>query len=369
MPSPGEAAAQAAFSGVLRYAQCWEDADVLLDGLDVQPDATVLSIASAGDNTLSLLTRQPGRVIAVDINPAQIAALELRVAAYRTLEHAELLELVGSRPSTRRIALYEQARECLTEMARTFWDARRGAITRGIGSAGRFEHYLALFRQWVLPLVHSRGSIEQLLAPRARADREVFYDAHWNTRVWRALFRGFFSEFMLGRLGRDPSFFRYVDGSVSAHLLARTRHALVTLDPAENPYVQWILLGRHAGALPHSLRPEHFDTIRDNLDRLEWHGASIDALCDAGVLHDIDCANLSNIFEYMSESSHARLLERIADASHPGTRLLYWNMMVPRSGAVTLPQRVRALPDLGSGLFARDKAFFYRALVVEEIIR
>jgi len=69
---------------ILRYAQCWEDADILVDGLDVQPGDTCLSIASAGDNTLSLLTRAPARVIAIDLNPTQIAALELRVAAYRT---------------------------------------------------------------------------------------------------------------------------------------------------------------------------------------------------------------------------------------------------------------------------------------------
>ena len=50
-----EAAANADFSRI-RYAQCWEDADVLLDALDVQPGDTCLSIASAGDNSLALLS-------------------------------------------------------------------------------------------------------------------------------------------------------------------------------------------------------------------------------------------------------------------------------------------------------------------------
>ena len=79
------------FSSTLRYAQCWEDADILLEALDIQPGDRCLSIASAGDNTLSMLASHPGRVIAVDLNPAQLAALELRVAAYRTLSHAELI--------------------------------------------------------------------------------------------------------------------------------------------------------------------------------------------------------------------------------------------------------------------------------------
>ncbi|MBA3888585.1 MAG: DUF3419 family protein, partial [Acidobacteria bacterium] len=53
-----EAAARADFSGI-RYAQVWEDADILLQGLDVQPGDTCLSIASAGDNALALLTKNP----------------------------------------------------------------------------------------------------------------------------------------------------------------------------------------------------------------------------------------------------------------------------------------------------------------------
>src|SRR5260370_2898809 len=96
-----EVAAKADFSAI-RYAQCWEDADVLLEALDVQPGHVCVSIASAGDNTLALLARRPERVIAVDLNPAQLACLELRVAAYRELNHEGLLELIGSRPSHRR---------------------------------------------------------------------------------------------------------------------------------------------------------------------------------------------------------------------------------------------------------------------------
>jgi len=51
----------------LAYAQCWEDADVLLEALDVQPGHCCLSIASGGDNTLALLARSPQRVVAIDM--------------------------------------------------------------------------------------------------------------------------------------------------------------------------------------------------------------------------------------------------------------------------------------------------------------
>ncbi len=54
-----EVATRAEFSQI-RYAQVWEDADILLEGLDVQPGDVCVSIASAGDNALALLTRDPG---------------------------------------------------------------------------------------------------------------------------------------------------------------------------------------------------------------------------------------------------------------------------------------------------------------------
>src|SRR5438093_13196 len=111
------------FSG-LRYAQCWEDADTLLEALDVRHGDDCLSIASAGDNTLALLTRHPARVLAVDLSPAQLACLELRVAAYRALSHPELLELLGSTPSARRKVLYGRCRPLLSPAARAFWDCR-----------------------------------------------------------------------------------------------------------------------------------------------------------------------------------------------------------------------------------------------------
>ena len=361
-----EVATRADFSR-LRYAQCWEDADVLLDGLDVQPGDNCLTVASAGDNTLSLLTRDPARVIAVDLSPAQIAALELRIAAYRELSHSELLELIGSRASLRRVALYARCRHLLSANALRFWDAQHGAIAHGIGGAGKFERYLAMFRTWMLPLVHSRARSTQLLRRTTEDGRRRFYRDHWDTRPWRALFRAFFSERVLGWLGRDPSFFRYAETSVADHLLTRVRHALTVLDPAVNPYLHWILTGEHSTALPHALREENFDAIRSRLDRVELHRTPLESLLASRTLPVLDRMNLSNIFEYVAPADFRGLLVQLAGAARSGARMLYWNMIVPRDGAAVAPTHLRTVPGLADELFARDKVCFYSALRVEEV--
>ncbi|MBI1917439.1 MAG: DUF3419 family protein [Planctomycetes bacterium] len=361
-----EVADKADFSGI-RYAQCWEDADVLVEGLDVRPGDVCLSIASAGDNSLALLTRNPSHVIALDLSPAQLACLELRVAAYRELLHPELLELIGSTLSTRRLDLYRRCRPLLTAAAREFWDAHPKEIAVGIGGAGKFERYFALFRRRVLPLVHVRRSVNALLHGGTRQQRVAFYDRQWDTCRWRLLFRVFFSRFVMGRMGRDPSFFTYVEGSVAERILGRAKHAVTELNPADNPYLQWIMTGRHTTALPMALRPEHFDTIRRNLDRLEWRCQSVEDFLQSQEPRSVDRFNLSDIFEYMSEDNYRRLLEQLVGRGHKGGRLAYWNMLVPRSRPDSMADRLRPLPELSQKLHLQDKAFFYSRFIVEEI--
>jgi S-adenosylmethionine:diacylglycerol 3-amino-3-carboxypropyl transferase len=326
-----------------------------------------VSIASAGDNTLALLIKRPSRVIALDLSPAQLACLELRVAAYRELTHPQLLELIGSRQSARRRQLYARCRRALSAVTRAFWDCRLDAIERGIGSVGKFERYFALFRERILPLIHSRATIEALLEPRRAEARRQFHDQQWDTWRWRALFRVFFSRSVMGRLGRDPEFFRYVDGDVAAVILERTTYALRELDPSTNPYVHWILTGTHSDALPCALREEHFDTIRANLDRLESQCLSFEQFLERSDATSIDRFNLSDVFEYVPIDHYHRTLESILRCGRRGGRLAYWNMLVPRRRPERLAEHLRSLDDVAETLHRSDRAFFYSAFRVEQI--
>ena len=351
----------------IRYAQCWEDADVLLEALAIQPGDVCVSICSGGDNTLSLLSRHPGRVIAVDLSTAQTACLELKVAAFRELTHPALLELVGARPSARRRQLYLRVRGALSGPARAVLDARMDDIERGLASSGKFERYFALFRERLLPLIHSRRRVEALFVPRAAPERRRFYRDEWNNRRWRLLFRVFFSRLVMGRLGRDPAFFRYVEGRVADRILARTEWALTELEPAQNPYLQWITLGRFATVMPHWLRPENFEPIRAGLDRLEIRVAPIEVVLGEAGDGTIDRFNMSDVFEYISPDASEQVFADIARTGRRGGRVVYWNMLAPRRSPTHLAHRLRPMTALSERLHRAAKTFFYSALVVEEI--
>lgn len=350
----------------IRYAQVWEDADVLAEALAVCPGDRVLSIGSAGDNALALLADDPAAVVAVDLNPAQIACLALRVAAFRTLEHAEVLQLVGSRPSRRRADLYARCRGALDADARSFWDARAAVIAAGVGTGGTFEHFFHLFRRRILPLAHPRRRVERLLAGAPTVDaRRVWYDAHWNTLRWRLLFRVATSRAVLGK-ARYPTAFSQVEGSAADRLLGRVREAVTATDPARNPYLQWVLSGTHADALPRYLRAEHFEAIRGRLDRLSWRLAPLDrALAEADA--PFTQFNLSDVFEYLPPDQADALFAAVAEAGAPGARLAHWSVLADRRPGPALGGRLVRLDALADRLHAVDKAPFYTAFHVHEV--
>jgi len=364
---PSEIQAKAEFTEI-RYAQVWEDADILVEGLALKPGFVGISISSAGDNALAMLAKGPSKLLALDLNPVQIACLQLRVAAYRELSHGELLELMGSRPSARREALYKRCRNQLSGDVRGFWDGHGDVIAAGIGTGGKFERYFRLFKDRIIPLIHSRKTVDALLKGGDLETRRAFYDNRWDTWRWRLLFKLFFSRFVMGRMGRDPEFFAYVEGSVADRILSRTKHALTELDTAANPYLHWILKGTHGDALPMALREENFDAIRSNLGALEWRVAPLEDALDELGKGAVDAYNLSDIFEYMGMEPYTALLERLADSGKPGARLAYWNMLAPRRRPESLKDRLRPLEPLAADLFKQDKAWFYSAFVVEEVV-
>lgn len=362
---------QASFE-ILRYAQCWEDADILVKALDIQPTDTCLSIASAGENSFSILASGAAKVIAIDMNPVQLHAVRLRMAAYQHLTHEQMLKLHGATSASvqERAVLYQAIRFSLPADTAAWWDSQSIDFFRfGYGSVGKFERYFALFREKIIPLIHSKKTIQSLFNCSTLKEQNDFFDTQWNTWRWRALFKVFFSRTVMGLMGRDPAFFNYVEGSVALRILARTELAFREILAKDNPYLDWILHGKFMYSLPHALREENFLKIRQNLDKLHLHLGSIESyLADND--ETIHKFNLSDIFEYMSESAYETLYQRLITASTQGGRFAYWNMLAPRYASCQPQSSLIKLvteDEQAMHLFIKDKAFFYSRYIVEQV--
>jgi S-adenosylmethionine-diacylglycerol 3-amino-3-carboxypropyl transferase len=353
---------------LVRYANVWEDAEVLCAALAPAAGKRLLSIASAGDNAFALLAAG-AEVVAADLSAAQLALVELKRAAIRRLGYEEVLAFLGLRASAEdRRSVYERLERDLPSGAREFFRGRLNEIAGGVIHHGKFESYFRLFRERALPLIHRRRTVLALLEARDEAGRRDFYRRTWDNLRWRLLFRIFFSRFAMGRLGRDPEFFRYVEGSVAERILGRAEYALTVLPTHANPYLEAILTGNFRRTLPLYLRPERFPELKRNLDQLTLFEGPIEAAAAAHQGAGFDGFNLSDLFEYLDEPTGTALYGRLLETARPGARFAYWNMLVPRRLAAAFPGRVRSLDAEASDLFARDLAFFYSAFVLEEVL-
>lgn len=368
--APKTAIEERASFDYIRYANCWEDTEVLLTGLAIQPGALCLSVASAGDNSIALLTADPERVVAVDLNPVQLACVELRMVSIKRLAYEDWLGFMGFADDAkkgRRAKVYRSLRGELSQGARSWWDAHPEAIDKGIIHAGKFERFFHLFGQWMLPLVHTRSRITGLLKKRDRNGRHRYYAEVWDTPRWRGLFRLFFSRWVMGRLGRDPEFFRYVEGPVAEHIRGRVAHALTELPTHDNPYLTYILTGSFGSSLPFYARRVHFDLIKARLDRLELRRGTAEGIAET-FSESFDAFNLSDIFEYMDEALFREVAERLLNRANANARFAYWNMLVPRRIGALFPDRVRTLEDLSRRCHEQDQAFFYQRFYVDEVM-
>jgi len=350
----------------IRYANCWEDANILLEGLNPKPGGKILSIGSAGDNSFSLLVSEPDLVLAVDVNKIQLHLIELKKVGIEELSHGELLAFLGFRPASSREATFHSLKNSLREETRKYWEHHIKQIREGVISQGKFEHYFQLFSKRVLPWIHSKKTTEQLLQVKSAAEQQVFYDKHWNTWRWRLLFKIFFSKFVMGRFGRDPEFLREVKLSVGEYIFQKAAKQLQSVLAQNNFILRYNLTGNYGDMLPHYLQPQNFEKIKSNIHKIKLlEGYAEDAFRQYG---QFDYMNLSDIFEYMDQSLFEKVAQQLTDNTLPNGRLAYWNLMVPRRISEILPQKMAHQQTLSQTLSDKDKGFFYNQFVVEEKI-
>jgi len=344
----------------INYAQCWEDEDILQEALGVGPGEKVLSICSGGDNSIKLAL-QGAEVVAVDLSFAQIAVAELKLAG-RHLAYEEHLQLLGLLAGGRRVSLYHRIRDTLGPDVRQFWDANEGTIRLGMLGLGRFEKYLETFRTKLLPLVHRKKTIDAFLACEDVEEQGAFYADRWDNLRWRGLFRLFFSELVMSRMGRSKEQFAHVEGPVAEAFLNRARHAFVDLPIRSNPYLQWMLAGTFldpACSRAYLTREGHA-ALGEAAERLTLVHGDLESQVAVG---GWSAFNFSNLFEYVTPEHHETLLRLALDHSVEGARLAYWNTLVPRSRPESLADRLE-VHDTRDLLF-RDRAFVYGGFNLE----
>ena len=348
---------------LVRYSQVWEDHCLLERAFELGPGTDVLIIGSAGDNVAALLLAEPDRVVAVDVNPAQCAVIELKLAALRELSASDTAVLLGALPGDA-AAVYRQIAPALSTTVREFWNRHGDLLAAGLVGCGLLERYVTGFRDhWFVPLadpVRRLFECADLDSQREVFEREIYSPA------LESAFRAYFGAQMAGR-GRDVSQYKYVEQDPGAHLWQGIRHAFTEIPARGNFYLEWLLTGRFADLAcgPLLLRPAAAERLRGLVDRVTVVCAELSEYLGACAPGTFVAAGMSDIFEYLDPKSSDELFAQLARAMRSGGRIAHWNLMVDRRAPATV---TRPLPELSAVLHAADRTFFYSDFLVDEVV-
>ena len=350
---------------MIRYANVWEDTDIALDGLGVKAGQTGAVICSGGDNVLAMLIRSPKKIYAFDVNKTQLYCTELKIAAIAKLTLEQTKCLLGVTDGDR-MGLYNLIRADMSKAAQKYFDEHLNIIQNGIIHAGKFERYFQLFRKYVVTATSSKKNYREFAKKDNLEKQKEFYARKINTRRFKMLFEIFFGYRTMAKHGRDKSFFEHVDEedvkNNGADLKKRAEFGLFHVENATNPYFDYIANNNFTHAFPQYLRPEYYEKIRANLDKVELIHGEIKDLPE----QHFDFFYLSDIFEYMSEEEFQQNIEQIKQRAKKGSNILYWNMQNRRyikDGDFRLKEKV------SSELFKKNKSWFYRDLLIYEVLK
>ena len=357
---------------IIRYSQVWEDYDLLIKGLNIGPDDHILSIASAGCNALAMLLEEPRSVTAVDLNPSQTAVCHLKKAAISKLYYEEFIVLMGVRTGHDRWALYQQIRPDMPEDAQAFWDKNRDVLDMGIVHCGRLEKYFRVFQEKFISAAVPDDVLENYLNQGGSEAQKEFFEKYFNEPRFKETFKQYTSRDMIAEHGRDHSQFKFVEvEDVGQFFHDRFRHVCEDLPTKDNFYLEFLLTSNYADLTkgPAYLRPENYLKLRSLMPRFHILNKPLDACIQDFDPGHYSKANLSDLFEYLSEEQTEGFLKTLGEGMREGGRIAYWNLLVPRSRPESLANILTPKRELAKSLWENDRAFFYGDFHIDEIVR
>ncbi len=138
-----------------------------------------------------------------------------------------------------------------------------------------------------------------------------------------------------------------------------------------NYFLSYILLGRYYNedCLPVFLQRSNYEQIKSRVDRIEIITDSCESYF--ATLHEdaIDNFNMSNVFEWMSESEFHNLLKEIRRIAKNSATLTYRNLLVKRESPEMMRGFILPKIELSKMLHKKDLSFIYNKYVVEKIIK
>ena len=326
------------FSGLV-YPQIWEDPEVDIAAMQLEPHHRVATIASGGCNMLTYLAHGLRSIDVADLNASHIALNRLKLAAFAHLpSHPDIMRFFGMANEPSNSRAYDRfIAPHLDPVSRRYWEKRRLNGKRRIevfngnfyrtGLLGRFigaSHIAArLYGLDLGELMQSRTLEEQ----REFFDRKIapIFDrkaVRWITARKSSLFG----------LGIPPRQFDELASLTEEKTLAgvlRERVQKLACDfPLSENYFAWQAFARRypkpeEGKLPPYLALANYAPIRDNLAKVGLHHANFNAVLAAKAEGSMDRFILLDAQDWMTDEQLNALWTEITRTANDGARVIF----------------------------------------------
>ncbi|KAK9332852.1 hypothetical protein V1520DRAFT_210244 [Lipomyces starkeyi] len=190
------------FAGQYIYAFTWEDPREDDKILKFKPTDTVLAITSAGDNILAYasMPNPPHRIHCVDLNPYQNHLLELKLAAFLTLDYSDVWKLFGEgrHPDFDNLLVSKLAPK-LSSHALQYWMRNKSTFTskKGLYDTGSTRWAIRIAK-WVFWLAGCTEDVKRLCKATSITEQKMI----WTDRIRPAMINPWVASIIL----RNPLF-------------------------------------------------------------------------------------------------------------------------------------------------------------------
>jgi S-adenosylmethionine-diacylglycerol 3-amino-3-carboxypropyl transferase len=322
------------FSGLV-YPQIWEDPDVDMAALAIEPGNRIVTIASGGCNAMSYLLADPAHVEAVDLNRTHVAFNRLKLAALTSLpDYDSFFRFYGGGNCAENAELYRTCiRPRLDDETRAYWEGRNLSGRRRISifSRGLYRHgLLGLF----IGMGHRAARLygidpKGLLSAKDLTEQRAFFDASLAPLFDKKLIRWATArKSSLYGLGIPPQQYDALAsaGDGMASILRARLEKLACDFPLSENYFAWQAFGRRydeAGPLPPYLKRENFDIVRARAGRLTVTNASYGEFLSYKPEASVDRFILLDAQDWMSDAQLNDLWLEITRTAAPGARVIF----------------------------------------------
>lgn len=350
----------------IRYSVSWEDPQLIQGALKIDERDTLVIITSGGCNVFNLLLHSPKEVISIDRNASQNYLMELKMRAVRELEYNEFFSFLGFRESKERVKTYQAMRGGLSSEARMYWDARIYDIARGICHSGKFEKYVGIFRNRILPLIHSRKDLEKLFSFPSSALQKEYYDTRWDSRRWRWFFKFFFHRRLLQSFGRDSSLFTYSEEkNLGNYYLRKISEFFRAHELSGNYFLHYLFFGKYSSPFyPPYLEEKNFYFLKSRVHTVKLLTQDAGSFILGMSSKRVYKLSLSDIFESGTQEETEEFFAELSHRCALGTKICFWNNLVLRHPQYS--QNFIRSKELEDELKKREKIFFYSNFYVYE---